>query len=374
MSTTNAARRCAIALLATAAALPGAAAAQDPGFAPTHRVRVTLESCLILRRGPATDADRLDCLARGTELVSMETLEGWMRVRIANGREGWVNRDLVVDRAELESLGISLQVEKPAEGFFEAELYALPPAVIGELNWIIAPLDHPLKPLSAIIGLDDVGAVRHQDGSGARQEVGVFLQISQRGSHGHNAEDGKIDLPGLARHAGQIVERLRLVFRLQVNRDGGARPPFFLHVFGLEDQPFIGDGVGNVHDAVEKLELVKIFARGRSGVYFCFVFLVGLAEILAGALLVGELGWLLEIAGHGDVHCSGASGGAQHHRQVHSAFERVAQNAGIGHQHVHIIEERGKHLAGFFQAGDDAEISVVGGKHDNPLRFSENLL
>jgi proteasome accessory factor BC len=36
-------------------------------------------------------------------------------------------RRFYADRAELDSLGISLQVEKPAEGFFEAELYALPP-------------------------------------------------------------------------------------------------------------------------------------------------------------------------------------------------------------------------------------------------------
>src|SRR3954453_2479029 len=36
-------------------------------------------------------------------------------------------RRFYADRAELESLGILLQVQKPAEGFFEAELYALPP-------------------------------------------------------------------------------------------------------------------------------------------------------------------------------------------------------------------------------------------------------
>jgi proteasome accessory factor BC len=36
-------------------------------------------------------------------------------------------RRFYADRAELESLGISLHVEKPGEGFFEAELYALPP-------------------------------------------------------------------------------------------------------------------------------------------------------------------------------------------------------------------------------------------------------
>lgn len=36
-------------------------------------------------------------------------------------------RRFYADRAELESLGIALEVQKPAEGFFEAELYALPP-------------------------------------------------------------------------------------------------------------------------------------------------------------------------------------------------------------------------------------------------------
>ncbi|HEY8467806.1 MAG TPA: WYL domain-containing protein [Solirubrobacterales bacterium] len=36
-------------------------------------------------------------------------------------------RRFYADRAELESLGITLQVDKPAEGFFEAELYTLPP-------------------------------------------------------------------------------------------------------------------------------------------------------------------------------------------------------------------------------------------------------
>jgi proteasome accessory factor C len=36
-------------------------------------------------------------------------------------------RRFYADRAELESLGIQLGIEKPGEGFFEAELYSLPP-------------------------------------------------------------------------------------------------------------------------------------------------------------------------------------------------------------------------------------------------------
>ena len=35
-------------------------------------------------------------------------------------------RRFYADRAELEGLGISLKVEKPPEGYFEAELYTLP--------------------------------------------------------------------------------------------------------------------------------------------------------------------------------------------------------------------------------------------------------
>src|SRR5215210_1648873 len=36
-------------------------------------------------------------------------------------------RRFYADRAELESLGIQLKVDKPAEGFYEAENYSLPP-------------------------------------------------------------------------------------------------------------------------------------------------------------------------------------------------------------------------------------------------------
>src|SRR5688500_13315756 len=36
-------------------------------------------------------------------------------------------RRFYADRAELESLGIALKVDKPSEGFLESELYALPP-------------------------------------------------------------------------------------------------------------------------------------------------------------------------------------------------------------------------------------------------------
>jgi len=62
-------------------------------------------------------------------------------------------RRFYADRAELESLGISLQVEKPAEGFFEAELYALPPE-----NYYLPEIkftDEELAALRTALGLLD---------------------------------------------------------------------------------------------------------------------------------------------------------------------------------------------------------------------------
>jgi proteasome accessory factor C len=62
-------------------------------------------------------------------------------------------RRFYADRAELDSLGISLQVEKPAEGFFEAELYALPPE-----NYYLPAIefsDSELAALRTALGLLD---------------------------------------------------------------------------------------------------------------------------------------------------------------------------------------------------------------------------
>jgi proteasome accessory factor C len=62
-------------------------------------------------------------------------------------------RRFYADRAELESLGISLQVQKPSEGFFEAELYALPPE-----NYYLPEIkfsDSELAALRTALGLLD---------------------------------------------------------------------------------------------------------------------------------------------------------------------------------------------------------------------------
>jgi proteasome accessory factor C len=62
-------------------------------------------------------------------------------------------RRFYADRAELESLGILLQVQKPSEGFFEAELYALPPE-----NYYLPQIefsDEELAALRTALGLLD---------------------------------------------------------------------------------------------------------------------------------------------------------------------------------------------------------------------------
>ena len=54
-------------------------------------------------------------------------------------------RRFYADRAELESLGIQLGVEKPGEGFFEAELYSLPPE-----NFYLDPIEFSPEELAAL--------------------------------------------------------------------------------------------------------------------------------------------------------------------------------------------------------------------------------
>lgn len=54
-------------------------------------------------------------------------------------------RRFYADRAELDSLGIELQVDRPGEGFFEAELYSLPPE-----NFYLPPIEFSDDELAAL--------------------------------------------------------------------------------------------------------------------------------------------------------------------------------------------------------------------------------
>ncbi len=54
-------------------------------------------------------------------------------------------RRFYADRAELDGLGISLKVEKPPEGYFEAELYTLPPE-----NFYLPPIEFDDSELAAL--------------------------------------------------------------------------------------------------------------------------------------------------------------------------------------------------------------------------------
>ncbi len=120
-------------------------------------------------RGHRERASILPIVAKDTEkLIRQLSLISFL---MANGRpvsaleikrevEGYSSmnddafaRRFYADRAELDSLGISLQVEKPAEGFFEAELYALPPE-----NYYLPPIeftDGELAALRTALGLLD---------------------------------------------------------------------------------------------------------------------------------------------------------------------------------------------------------------------------
>ncbi len=85
---------------------------------------------------PAPVAKDTEKLIRQLSLISFLMAQGRpvSALEIKREVEGYSDmnddafaRRFYADRAELESLGIILQVEKPGEGFFEAELYSLPP-------------------------------------------------------------------------------------------------------------------------------------------------------------------------------------------------------------------------------------------------------
>jgi proteasome accessory factor BC len=122
----------------------------------------------VLRPGPALNI-LVDRMAKDTEkLIRQLSLISFLManrrpvsaLEIKREVEGYssMNEDafarrFYADRAELESLGISLQVDKPAEGFFEAELYALPPE-----NYYLPAIeftDSELAALRTALGLLD---------------------------------------------------------------------------------------------------------------------------------------------------------------------------------------------------------------------------
>ena len=64
-------------------------------------------------------------MAQGRPVSSLEIKREVEGYSVMN--EDAFARRFYADRAELDSLGIELQVDRPGEGFFEAELYSLPP-------------------------------------------------------------------------------------------------------------------------------------------------------------------------------------------------------------------------------------------------------
>lgn len=62
----------------------------EPGdFTPSHRIdpRIT---CLSFRLGPGINWSMQECLEPSTPLQLLETQARWLRVRLADLREGWV--------------------------------------------------------------------------------------------------------------------------------------------------------------------------------------------------------------------------------------------------------------------------------------------
>jgi predicted DNA-binding transcriptional regulator YafY len=106
------------------------------------------------RHYPASVAKDTEKLIRQLSLISFLMAQGRpvSALEIKREVEGYSDmnddafaRRFYADRAELESLGIQLGVEKPGEGFFEAELYSLPPE-----NFYLEPVEFADEELGAL--------------------------------------------------------------------------------------------------------------------------------------------------------------------------------------------------------------------------------
>jgi len=90
----------------TATAPPAAIVPPLPTAVPAHGVGVVLSSKLRVREGPATRYPIITTLDAGTPLDILSQAQGldWLKIRLAEGHEGWVSADLVdlkVDRATI---------------------------------------------------------------------------------------------------------------------------------------------------------------------------------------------------------------------------------------------------------------------------------
>ena len=107
-----------------------------------------------MRLYPETVAKDTEKLIRQLSLISflMANRRPVSALEIKQEVEGYssMNEDafarrFYADRAELDSLGIALNVQKPADGFFEAELYSLPPE-----NYYLPPIEFSDDELAAL--------------------------------------------------------------------------------------------------------------------------------------------------------------------------------------------------------------------------------
>ena len=130
MTATRPARCLAWLLLALPMAIPGqgqtALAGPDDAAPRDARVRAEATPCLNLRISPSATSGIVDCLEPGLSLTLFESREGWSRVRLDRGLQGWVaTRFLEVPRIA-PAEGPTVQ-EPMTDVTAEAETLALEP-------------------------------------------------------------------------------------------------------------------------------------------------------------------------------------------------------------------------------------------------------
>jgi uncharacterized protein YgiM (DUF1202 family) len=152
--------------VAPAPPLPSAPAAQEPA----RTVYVTA-SALNVREEPSTQAEIVSTAKRGTALSVLQGGDEWLKVRLANGREGWVAERFVGTEAETKkSVKRDCEsdysfIQTPSLSFTEEDAHGL---VIVEATVNTKGVVTATKVISNTTGDKDAGAVAEREIRSAR--------------------------------------------------------------------------------------------------------------------------------------------------------------------------------------------------------------
>ncbi len=118
---------------------------EQPNGENVERYVVVDVDVLRLRSGPGTEHDILERLVLGTELKVVGQSEEWLKVIVADGDEGWVHGNYVIDLSELDLSNetSSFTIQPVGDSLVDAALFVEAVTSYHFIGFIMPEFDHP---------------------------------------------------------------------------------------------------------------------------------------------------------------------------------------------------------------------------------------